>query len=548
MCADLLTAQDRGTAQQPEKLPAYERGKIRPYDPARAYKLPYSIKCNSKRGGNPTGALTTSPEYEPQEGVLLTWGQSWNSLITEMTLEAADAANDSKVFMMVETASMQQSCYNELVAAGVDVNQVVFITHDMNAVWIRDYGPHYITDDGVRAVVNSQYYSSRPKDNGAPVSIADQMNMALYDIPLMYSGGNYLATSNNHAYMSDLIEDDNPGFSQAKISQIFADYQGVDTLHIFPAFPASIDLTGHIDMWMYILSDDKVIIGEYEEITPTYQAYVITENAVTYMQSLGFTVYRVPNYNDGTGGYSGDHYTYTNAFMLNNKVFISYFGPGHEGADREAELTFQAALPSHEIVPVYCKDIIPFAGAIHCISMQVPAYTNSDPAIKVLNPNDGEVWSADGDRTIRWDADDDEEVTSVDLYMSMDGGITFPYVIAMGEDDDGVYEGYDVPYINDPDCKVKAVVHDNDLNQGEDESGTDFTMKRLSTKHYDFSTGANVDKYALGSLTTAWTALNGVQFPAACSTPIDQIDAQAYNKLAAPDATAGGTNNRYQNP
>lgn len=547
--ADILSAQERATAKSVKKLPAHERGKVRTYEPGHAFKQPYAVKYEGERAGHPLGNVDTTAEHDVQEGVMFAYGQGWNSLVREMALHVADAANNSKAFFMCNNASTQTACYNYMQAGGVDMNQCEFIIHQMDAVWLRDYGPHFIFDDSVRAVVNSQYYSTRANDNAAPISTAEQLNMALYDIPLMYSGGNYLATTNNHAYMTDLIEDDNPGFGVSKISQIFADYQGVDTCHIFPAFPSSIDGTGHIDMWLCILDDDIAIVGEYPEITPTYQAYVITENATTYLENIGFTVYRVPNHNNGSGGYNGVHYTYTNCFMVNNKMLIICYGAGHEAADRDAELTFTAALPNHEIIPINCAQIIPYSGAMHCICMQVPAYKSTEPGIKLLEPVGGEIWSSDSTRNIRWDADDDVEVTGVDLYLSMDGGVTYPYMLATGEADDGLFEGYDVPYLRDDECRVKAVAHDGDTNTGEDESGTDFTMKKLFTKTYDFSRGdIGVDRYAYGTLTSTWTQVNGQQFPAAVSTPIDQVEASAYDDLAKSDAVAQGSSRRYMNP
>ncbi|MBU0754008.1 MAG: agmatine deiminase family protein, partial [Planctomycetes bacterium] len=477
LCAGVGTAQEvRDDVSK--RVPAYHLNEIRYTAPDAHLRMPYALHYEGDRTSPTTGVIDVTPEYEPLAGVIFTWGAGWNSKITDMTLEAADAANNSKAFIIVKNATQQTSAYNTLSAAGVDMNQVVFITHTVDSVWCRDFGPHFIFHDDVRCIVDSHYGSSRPNDDATPNDIADYLTMPLYDMPVVYSGGNYQATSNKHGYVTDIIDDDNPQLTQAQLMDLFFQYQGVETLHIFPAFPFSIDGTGHIDMWMYIASDDKVIIGQYDEVTPGYQAYVITENAVTYMESLGFTVYRTPAYNSGSGGYGGVHYTYTNAFALNNKIFIIKYGGIHATRDRAAKTAFSEAFPGYQLVEVPCADIIPYAGAIHCISMQVPAYENADPCAKVLSPNGGELWAASDSHDIRWAADDDEGVTAMDLYLSIDGGLTFPYVIATGEPHDGVYEDYTVPAsFSGRDCMVKAVAHDEDLNESFDMSDADFATE-----------------------------------------------------------------------
>ncbi|MHC4944089.1 MAG: agmatine deiminase family protein [Planctomycetota bacterium] len=543
VCTAMLAGAESLVAADPDdfegkRVPRYEPGKIRPFDPI--IDQPYALHYESDNGPT-TGVLDVCPEYEMQAGVIFVWGQGWNSKVTEMCVHAANKANNSKAYIDVATTTMMNNAKNALTNAGVDMDQVEFFFHTCNAIWCRDYGPHFTWHDDVRTVVDSHYYNSRPQDNAQPYSVAQSFIMQLYDMPMMYSGGNYQSTSNKHGYITDIVYNDNPGMQEAEVMALYHDYQGVDTLHIFEAFPFSIDGTGHIDMWMNILNDDTVIIGEYPDDNPTYPAYVITENAVTYMQSLGFTVYRVPNHNSGSGGYGGTHFTYTNGFHLNDQFYISYFGGSHAYNDSRAEGTFKAALPDHDIIPIYCADIIPYAGAIHCIIMQVPAYESPEPKAKVISPNEYEVWS--GDRNIEWAADDDVEVRTIDIYVSLDGGLSFPYVIATGEEHDGVYEGYHCPWIKDKDCRIKIVAHDADSNEGIDESDTDFMVDRLKKKTYDFSTGAGVNKIGYGSYTGSWNGhLEGTRLPTTCNTPIDQIDPGAYTKISSSD------NSRYPNP
>lgn len=534
-------AADRDDVQKP--LPKYRLDKVREYDPRTPFMLPYSITASGGAHPPTTGVVDPPPEFQWSAGVLLRWDLYWKQVVVDITVAAADAANESKVYMVVTNAAQEASATADLIAAGADINQVEFIYQQNNALWLRDYGPHFIWHDDTVGVVNSLYYYSRPLDNSTPVTVAREWDLPLYDIPLHYEGGNFLSTSNGHGYCTNIIMNENPEYTQVEIVDLFLEYQGVDTLHIFPAFPSSIDATGHIDMWMCIVDDDKVIIGEYDHPSPTYQAKVITENAVTYMQNLGFTVYRTPAVNSGTNGYNGIHYTYTNAIPLNNKILVPTYG--FAGADALALAAYQAALPSHTVVGIYSKDIIPAAGALHCISMQVPKYVDALPSVKVLSPNGGEIWAAEEPRDIRWAAEDDEEVTSVDIHCSMDGGVTFPYTIATGETHDGLFEGWVPPWKSSKDCVVKVTAHDGNLNATSDDSDAMYDHNFLEVTHYDFSSGAGVDKWAYGYYTDSWDQdLENNRLPAECSTEVDQLDPNAYTKLATSD------NVRYasQNP
>ena len=75
---------------------------------------------------------------------------------------------------------------------------------------------------------------------------------------------------------------------------------------------------------------------------------------------------RTPGWSSG-----GTHYTYTNAVIFNDIVFLPEFS-GYATENAEALGVFQAAFPGKTVIPVDCTTIITYAGAIHCIVMHVP--------------------------------------------------------------------------------------------------------------------------------------------------------------------------------
>ncbi|GAG14437.1 unnamed protein product, partial [marine sediment metagenome] len=191
----------------------------------------------------------------------------------------------------------------------------------------------------------------------------------LDDLNLEHGGGNFQCVSTGDAFMSTLVLDENPVYDANNIISIFKEYHNVDVT-IYDSLPAGVDATGHIDMWLMSLSDTDILIGEFN---PDVSGYDETEDAAADLESRGYTVWRTPSYNSGPDGTGGTHYTYTNAAIVNNKVFIPKY---NQSNDTTALAVFEAAMPDHEIIQVDCSSIIDYAGAIHCVMKHV--YT-SDP-------------------------------------------------------------------------------------------------------------------------------------------------------------------------
>ena len=314
----------------------------------------------------PPGEIDCPPEYAHNEGLLIRWG-SFNDVLTAMTVPITTGDPDGIVYIFVDNVSLQNSATTTLTNAGADMNQVEFIVFDTDTVWIRDYGPRFISEDGHRAIVDHTYNRPRPNDNNVPDHIAALWAEASYDIGIEHGGGNFHLFADDDAFMSELVVNENPSLTPAQIEQLYLDYQGLD-LTITDPLPSWFDSTQHIDMWMLAVADHEVIIGEY---APGTAANTVTETWVTELTNRGYTIHRTPGWSSG-----GTHYTYTNAVIFNDIIFIPEFS-GYATENAEAVVVFQTAFPGKTIIPVDCSSIIHSAGAIHCIVMHVPEVDQS---------------------------------------------------------------------------------------------------------------------------------------------------------------------------
>lgn len=460
-CVSGASAQNpaqEATPGQKELLPRYltpEERRLPPLPVERDGRVP------------PTGDVHCSAEYEPCEGLIITWG--FSGIQGEMTKLITNHDEETMVWVVVDNASQQSSASSYLSTVGADMDQVEFIVRVTDSVWVRDYGPRFIFEDFQRAIVDHTYNRPRPNDNLLSDYISTLWGEPQYQMPLTHGGGNFHVFSNGDVFMTELILNENSGYTEQQVIDIVEAYHNVN-LTICDAFPSSFDATQHIDMWFLPLDDQKVLVGDYSIDHPGHTVVTVTENTVTDLTARGYTVYRTRGWNAG-----GTHYTYTNAVILNDLALVPSFGGSYASRDTAALAVFQSAMPDYEIHQVDCSGIIGYAGALHCIVMHVPAYAQPNPIVTVLEPNGGELWVIGQQYDIRWEAEDDVGVTSIDILLSIDGGSTFPYVIATGEANDGVYP-WTVPGFFSDLCRVKVIAYDAELNTGEDVSDGDFEI------------------------------------------------------------------------
>lgn len=423
----------------------------------------------------PTGPVHCVAEYEPMEGILMSW-EGWNAgidtILKNLSLHVTtDAASQgAKVYMVVDTTSERTTVQSALSAWGVNMSKVEFVVRATDTIWIRDYGPRYIYQGQCRAVIDHDYNRPRPNDDLLPSYFAPYKGHAYYEHQLVHGGGNYHLDALDRSYATELIWNENPGLSHAQIHDIWEDYQNVDT-HIFPPFPTSVDLTQHLDMWMQVMADDKVMISDWPNNVGSTQD-VICDNAAVFMANRGYTVYRVP-----ARSVSGVHYTYTNSVMCNDLVIIpSYSNATVTPHNAPALAAWQAALPGKTIVAVNAQSIVSAAGVFHCIVMHVPKHLGGvNPTVYMLNHRGGEVLTPGANADIRWISDDEVAVTNVDILLSTNGGTSFDTVIAAATADDGLFT-WNVPNIYTTKARVRVLARNAAMKTGYDQSDSNITI------------------------------------------------------------------------
>ncbi|MBN2461746.1 MAG: agmatine deiminase family protein, partial [Candidatus Cloacimonetes bacterium] len=209
----------------------------------------------------PSGDEIVSPaQFDRVEGVLLAWSGWDQELIRDISYVISQ---DDCVYMLVSSIFNQAVASSFLQAGNVNMDNVYFIIDpDISgtSMWIRDYGPFYIYEDGVRAIVDF-FYGVYWGDDDIPFTIAAEFDLDIYESNLMHHGGNHISDGNGMAFCTTNIFDYNPSYSQHDVRAIFKEYLGIDSLVVIDKMNS--DGTGHIDMFCKLLSDTLFIVGEY---------------------------------------------------------------------------------------------------------------------------------------------------------------------------------------------------------------------------------------------------------------------------------------------
>ncbi len=313
-------------------------------------KLKYLIGKGFKSTDPPPGEVRNIAEFEPMEGVLITYNGSFGigynliSALSEITTVTTVVANESIEDMII----------NSYESHNVNLDNCNFLIAPSNSYWTRDYGPWYIAygDDQI-GITDFIYNRPRPLDDVIPQLLADTLGIEWFGMDLIATGGNHMTDGNGMAFSTDLIIEENPDLTEAEIDQMMEDYLGITSYYKMED-PTNTYIK-HIDCWAKLLDVDKYLIRSVPESHPQYEEI---EAVVAYIQTLTssygtpYQIYRV---------YTPGNEPYTNSLILNDHVFVPVTGSEW---DDEAIASYQEAMPGYTIVPMTGTWIS--TDALHC--------------------------------------------------------------------------------------------------------------------------------------------------------------------------------------
>lgn len=295
------------------------------------------------------------PEHGASDEIL--WGCQDTYLVSSIYAASLSGTTQepARHSIFVDSREAAYQLLYDLYYGGVPLQKAKLYVASVDSVWMRDYGPFVVRQNGRKVVFDVNYYWNRPDDDAFPRLWARHKGYGYLYGDLDYEGGNFMTDGRGTAYASASVYRFNAQLGRAGVDDVFR-AMGCSRVETFEWLVN--DGTTHIDMYAKLLGDSTVLVSR--AVSPQSKNWALLERDAAKFQSLGFRVVRATMADD-------DLSTYTNSLIVGSTALVPTYA--NSSRDAEALSVYQAA--GYRTVPVDSRTIIRYGGAVHCIAMQV---------------------------------------------------------------------------------------------------------------------------------------------------------------------------------
>ena len=200
----------------------------------------------------PPAPVHSIAEFASQKGVLVRYPFGIPiALIKELSM-------GDQVTTIVADQIEENTVISQYQSNGVNMDNCNFLHAPTDSYWTRDYGPWFILDGNNEiAIVDFPYNRPRPNDDNLPGFVADMMDVPMYGMDLIHTGGNWMCDGMSEGASTDLVWQENPTLSQQQVDNLVDDYLGVTDYHVVD--DPNNTYIDHIDCWGKFLDVDKIL-------------------------------------------------------------------------------------------------------------------------------------------------------------------------------------------------------------------------------------------------------------------------------------------------
>jgi agmatine deiminase len=312
-----------------------------------------------------------------------------------------------EVRILVNDAEGQRQAEAVLDNLDLDRRRISFWHIPTDRVWIRDYGPLFLTaNGGASAIVNFAFngwakYDNWQRDDAVTQQINDRLKRKIWypsrdregavDVPLSHSrgsdasgrivleggsievNGEGLLLTTEECLLSD-VQQRNPGWTHADYEHLFADYLGVRKVLWLGRGIAGDDTHGHIDDLARFVSPRSVVtVVEEDRGDVNYEP--LQENlhrlrGMTDVEGRPLDIHTLPM--PAPLYFAGQRLpaSYANFYIANNCVLVPTF---NDPNDRRALNVLAELFPQRTVIGIHAVDLVLGLGTLHCLTLQEPA-------------------------------------------------------------------------------------------------------------------------------------------------------------------------------
>jgi agmatine deiminase len=351
------------------------------------------MKSASDKKSSPRAQGYAMPaEWTSHRASWLSWPhnrETWpNQLarVQEVWLQMIIAlALHEQVCLLVNDSRIEDEVAARLKGAGAAMESISFLRVPTVDVWIRDYGPTFVTRSSKEtplALNDWRFdgwggkYEAYERDDGVAKEIAALLGVPVFTHPLVLEGGSIEVNGAGLCLTTEqclLNKNRNPDVSQSEIEQFLGDTLGVDQVIWLGQGIAGDDTDGHVDdLARFVNPSTVVCVRETDARDENYRALEDNyERLVSARDKSGakLTIVSLPSPAPVRYEEARLPASYANFYIANQVVLAPVFG---DAADATALGILQELFPGRRVHGLHCADVVAGLGAIHCVTQQEP--------------------------------------------------------------------------------------------------------------------------------------------------------------------------------
>jgi agmatine deiminase len=335
-------------------------------------------------------------EWEPHEATWLAWPHNretfpghleavediWVRMIKEISAK-------EKVCLLVNDDEERLEAFTRLIRAGVRVDNVAFYEIPTVDVWMRDYGPTFVTRGGKESPLAFNdwifdgwgKYPSYRDDDAVAKSIAKLLGVPVFEHEIVLEGGSIEVNGRGSCLTTEqclLSPNRNPHLTRAEIDEFLCATLGVRHVLWLGDGIVGDDTDGHIDDIARFVDATTVVCAVEED--PSDENYAPLQENYQRLQGArdqdgsNLTIVKLPM--PGKVDYHGARLpaSYANFYIANGAVLV----PTYDHPNDNLALGILTELfPGRAVVGIPCAPLVIGLGAIHCVTQQQPLAENS---------------------------------------------------------------------------------------------------------------------------------------------------------------------------
>ena len=319
-------------------------------------------------------------EWEPQEGVQLTWPHAqtdWAPMLDEITAVYHQMAREIAERERLMVVAPEDAAY--------DMLRIVCNTND---TWARDHGFISLVDDkGHRRLLD---YCFNGWGEKFPAALDNTINRRLYDLgeiageyvdclDFVLEGGSIESDGKGTIFTTSqclLAPHRNQPMTKEQIEErLKRDLCAKRILWIDYGHLTGDDTDGHIDTLVRICPDNTILyVGCDDPEDEQYEDLKRMEAQLQTFRTLDGKPYRLRKLPMPHAIFDGEDRlpaTYANFLIINGAVLCPTYG--QPDLDSEALRVIGEAFPDRQIIGIDCCPVIWQHGSLHCCTMQYPS-------------------------------------------------------------------------------------------------------------------------------------------------------------------------------